>query len=311
MENTKLQRSKHEPVLVDAVVDSFGLGKNAHLHYEHEIKIIDATVGSGGHAMYLINRGAKVLGVDRDSDMLKTAKNFLESACPILSTNQSHLTLAHGNFRTIDTIADKYEFSNCDGILLDLGVNTLQLVSPQRGLSFDNPQAQLDMRLDTGEGVTAAILLNSLPQKALIDLFAKVVDFKEAHRIALGVVSIREQQPFVTVGDFLTLFKPKSYLDRIHPSTKAFLALRIAVNSELEDLAESLPKCLSVLRPGGILTVISFHSLEDKIVKNFGKDSEVSGLAQVITYKPIEASEDEKNTNPRSRSARMRIIKKV
>lgn len=291
----------HEPVLLEELLE--------YLHINNQAYIIDATLGTGGHAIEIINLGSDLLGIETDEETLEIAKHRISTAC---SASKDKYTLVRGNFRDIDEIAKENGFSKVDGILFDLGVNNLQLTSPNRGMSFSNPKAELDMRLDRkSQGVTASDLLSSLREDQLIDLFSKILTKGESRKLTKEIVERRVESEFKTVGDFLetteSVLKDK---DKLHPATRAFLALRIAVNSELDNLKEALPKALSLLKPGGRIAVISFHSGEDKIVKDYFKDISSSRKGLAVTKKPVKPSEREVSNNPRSRSAKLRVIEK-
>jgi 16S rRNA (cytosine1402-N4)-methyltransferase len=183
----------------------------------------------------------------------------------------------------------------------------------QRGLSFKDLSAPLDMRVDRdNQAITAATLLNVLPQNQLLDLFMVAVDRGEAKRLVDKIVIARNGKKFEIIGDLLTLVgNTKHFKVGLHPATLPFLALRIAVNSELDNLREVLPKAFSLLVEGGRLAVISFHSGEDAIVKRYFEEEKIAGLASIATKKPIVASESEISDNPKSRSAKLRILEKL
>ena len=300
----------HEPVMVQEVLEFFGLA--AHLNSQERKKIIDATVGHGGHTVKLCKKGVNILGLDTDTNSLEVAKERLDEACP---PNHSRMVgsfkLVHSNFRKIDELAKKEGFGSVNGILFDLGVNTEQLMSESRGFSFSNPETKLDMRLDKeNQAVTAADLINGLAERQLRDLFETTCEFHEAKKLAEKVVAFREKKRIETVGDFLEVIGEKSG-NKLHPATKPFFLFFMAVNSELENLEEALPKAFSLLEGGGRLVVISFHSGEDRIVKNFFKEKEEKGFAKVITRKPLEPTEAEVKTNPKARSAKARVLEKI
>lgn len=290
----------HVPVLKDEVLEAF-----APLHLKETI--IDATVGYGGHSKELIQKGYKILGIDADHDALAYANEVLEYACPEPDSFPAPFQLLYGNFKDIDTLAREAGIAQVHGILFDLGVSSPELTSSTRGFSFQYPDAPLDMRMDTSLGVTAADLLNALPARHLQDLFCVVMNRKEAVDLARRAVQARQSHPFKTVGDLLILL-PSKIPGKTHPATKPFMALRMAVNAELEVLQEALTKSIQLLMPKGRLVVITFHSGEDQIVKNFLNSQEENGV--VITKKPIIPSEEELTRNPRARSAKLRIFEK-
>src|SRR5258706_5882328 len=258
----------HEPVLLDEVLQYLEPEKIAHLNGTQ----IDATVGFGGHSREFVSRGVFVLGIDADESALKVAEKVLEHACP--GPNNPVGTcfkLVHGNFKDIEKIVKREDITNAYGVLMDLGVNSLQLTSEDRGLSFQNPNAPLDMRLDTnGSQVRANDLLNALPESQLFELFEKVMEYKDAKRLTKAICDKRKTIRFKTVGDLLEITEKGNTGNRgIHTATLPFMALRMAVNSELENLKEALPKAFLSLGKSGRLAVISFHSGEDRIVKEY------------------------------------------
>ena len=304
--------NSHDPVLVDEVNQAFGLEELA--HSKDKVRIIDATLGLGGHSIEFCKKGAEVLGIEIDDEFLEIAGERLKEACPLPDSVRKLYKVVKGNFKDIDKIAKSEEFIPVDGIIFDLGVSTSQLTSSIRGMTFSNPDSRLDMRLDRkNQQVSASDLLNSLPQEHLSTIFSKVLNKGEANRLSRQIIKYRQSLKFETVSDFLNVlrsagFKKKS---KLHFATKPFLALRMAVNSELENLREALPKALKILKKRGRLIVISFHSGEDSIVKSFGKSMKIKGEIELINKKPIVPSRLEIINNPRSRSAKMRIMEKI
>ncbi|MFV9504913.1 MAG: 16S rRNA (cytosine(1402)-N(4))-methyltransferase RsmH [Oscillochloridaceae bacterium umkhey_bin13] len=280
---------------------------------------LDGTVGGGGHALATLQAaqpGGFLLGIDADPAALQAATHRLRSA----GLPASSFTLHHGRFGAMTEIAQQYGLSQFDGILLDLGVSSHQLDTPARGFSFlsDGP---LDMRLDPTRGPTAADLVNTMEETALADLIYRYGEERASRRIARQIVERRRQAPFGTTAELAGLIARsigRGGRDRIHPATRTFQALRIAVNHELEQLEVALPQAVALLRPGGRLAVISFHSLEDRIVKLFFRaESGYGGSANprppqlaIITKKPLEADADELALNPRARSAKLRIAER-
>ena len=299
----------HEPVLLKEVLEA----AKPKAPLKKQVYAIDATVGTGGHTEGLVKAGFKVLGIEADKEMLELAAKRLANACPALNQGGSgSYKLVLGNFAELDKIAIEAGFERADVIIFDLGVSTLQLTSPTRGFSFRQALAPLDMRLNRKEqAVTGADLLNSLRQDQLSDLFAVVLSPGVAKKLAKIVCQQREIKPMTTVGDFLEVIerviKTKK---RLHPATLPFLALRMAVNSELENLKQALPKAFDLLNPGGRLLVISFHSGEDRIVKHFFRQMVSQNLARNLTKKPILPTEKEIEANPKSRSAKLRVLQK-
>ncbi len=289
----------HTSVLLKEAVEALNVTKNG--------KYIDCTLGAGGHAVEIINKGGFVLGIDIDKDALDFVKENLKSQISNLK-----LKAVLGNFRNIDKIANENKYEKVDGILFDLGVSSHQLDTPERGFSFSK-DALLDMRMDQGLSVTAKDLVNGLNKGELYELFTKLGEESFARPISNSIIRAREIKPIETTGELASVIArvyPRN-LKKIHPATKAFQALRIAVNDELNSLKESLPKSVSLLKSGGRLVTITFHSLEDRIVKDQFNLFESEKLGQVITKKPIVSQEEEVEENTRARSAKLRIFEKI
>ena len=302
----------HEPVLLEESTRGLEVQKKVHL--KKQVRIIDATVGTGGHSLAILESGAWLLGIDADERLLEIAKERLEKSCPAPRDSfRGHFKLTHGNFKDIDKISISNHFIDVDGILFDLGVSSLHFESKLRGFSFQNPKALLDMRLDPNvQKVSAADLLNSLRKDQLTGLFSKTMDKKEVVRLVIHIIRYRRENKFKTVEDLLSIIEKAVVKKRkIHPATKAFLALRMAVNSELENLSDALPKAFEILGNTGRLVVISFHSGEDRIVKDYFRELILDHKARLITQKPIIPKESEIRKNPKARSAKMRIIEKI
>jgi len=313
LKNTGERRKEekvHKPVLVNEVIDGF----SPQVHLNKQAQIVDATLGSGGHTIRLLKEGVRVIGIDDDESVIGVAEDEIIKACPFLKDNfQKYITLIQGNFKDIDTILKGVGIESVNGVLIDLGVNSMQLKSLKRGFSFENPKAPLDMRVNqTSQSVKGSDLLNALNEKQLMQVFEGVVGWVKAKRLVDKVIERRSETPFVSVGDFLEIVAEVfGKGGKTHYATKPFLALRMAVNSELENLEVALPKAFEMLGINGRLLVISFHSLEDGIVKKYFKSRESESTGRIITNKPIIPSEDEISINPRSRSAKLRIIEKI
>lgn len=287
----------HETVLVEEVIEA--------LHIEKEGKYIDATAGNAGHSLEILKSGGKVLGIEMDPKMLAMAVNRLKDS------GEKNYKLVNGNFTQIDQIAKNNGWEKVDGILFDLGVTNLHLKDAERGFSFANPEAILDMRMDPEtQGVTGKDLLNVLREDQLRDLFEITLEPGAAKWITGRVLHSREAKPIETVGDLLEISNGlKTGKTSINEATLPFLAVRIAVNSELANLEEVLPKAFELLNKGGRLVVISFHSKEDTLVKDFFRQKAKEG-AKMITFKPVMAGEGELEINKRARSAKMRVLQK-
>jgi 16S rRNA (cytosine1402-N4)-methyltransferase len=266
-------------------------------------KYIDATLGGGGHTRAILEHGGEVLGIDTDQDAIDEVRKQLPS---------SQLHVVRGNFSEIEAIAKEHNFQSVDGIIFDLGVSSHQFDETERGFSFLR-DADLDMRMDTRLSVTAADLVNGLTKRELTELFAKLGEERFAGRIAEAIVKKREKKQItrtVELADIVKYAVPRIPSD-IHPATRVFQALRLAVNDELNSLKTALPQAVSLLKNEGKLAVITFHSLEDRIVKEQFLAFEERGLGTVMTKKPIVPSDEEIAQNKRSRSAKLRVFQKT
>ena len=304
-------REFHTPVLLKETIK--------YLSIKPGEKYIDATVGGGGHTKEILKLGGKVLGIDCDPEAIEAARKSLQ-ACPNSSWQLAQdkamcrlvrgevlHRLVRGNFVHLKKIGQENGFSQVGGILFDLGVSSYQLETSRRGFSF-SLEAPLDMRMDSGLTVTAADLINGLNRGELEKLFAKYGEEPDARRIAKTICQARQTKKIETtqqLAEIIVGAKSKRRQGR-HPATRCFQALRIAVNDELNNLKEALPQTLTLLKPRGRLVVISFHSGEDRIVKQFFKEIEKEGKMNILTKKPIGPSQEEKIQNPRSRSAKLR-----
>ena len=288
---------------------------------------VDGTVGAGGHAEAILEAAApdgRLLGLDVDPDALELARARLRRY-------GDRVVLVHDNFRRLAQVLAATRFAPPDGVqgvLLDLGVSSMQLDRAERGFSFaaDGP---LDMRMNPAAGRTAADVVNTLPERDLADLLFRYGEERWARRIARAVIARRARAPFRTTADLAQVVAgavPGGAGWRIHPATRAFQALRIAVNDELAALEEALPAALAALEPAGRLAVIAFHSLEDRIVKRFFVSQAgrcvcppalpvcacgARARLRIVTKKPIVPSVEEQAANPRSRSAKLRVAEKL
>lgn len=271
---------------------------------------IDGTLGGATHTEQLLaasHPDGRVLSLDVDPIALDRAKNRLKAY-------GARWKGVEGNFRHLDQIAERESFSPCDGILLDLGLSSDELADPERGISFqiDGP---LDMRLGTSsneDGLTAADILNEWKREELEELIRDYGEERYARKIAEAIVIRRKKEPFARTLDLANTIKhalPSGYeRGRIHPATRTFQALRMAVNDEIATLKEAIIAARRVLKPGGRLAIITFHSLEDRVVKIAFKEAED---LDIITKKPLVPTEDEITHNARSRSAKLRIAEKT
>lgn len=280
---------------------------------------IDATFGAGGHATGILEASApdgRLLGIDADPEAIAYAKQAMAAFA-------DRLILQTGNFRDMKALATTLGFEQVDGVLMDLGLSSRQLADPDRGFAFlhDGP---LDMRLDPSRGRIAADLVNHLPEAELADLIWRYGEERRSRRIARAIVAAR---PVITTGQLADLVsRALGRREKIHPATRTFQALRIAVNDELAALGQALPLARDLLRPGGRLAVISFHSLEDRLTKNFFRQESRDCICppealictcqhraslRIINRKPLRPQPDEVARNPRSRSARLRIAERT
>ncbi len=273
---------------------------------------VDCTLGAGGLSYAILNRlsgNAHILAVDRDSEAVAYAKK-------VLSPYQSSLTFINGNFSHISDYTKNLGFECVDGIVFDLGVSSMQLDQPGRGFSFGS-EGPLDMRMDQRQGPTAADLVNSLPEPDLAQLIYSLGEERYSRRIAREIVQARKTRVFRTTQDLVSaiyLAVPSSYRHgRIHFATRTFQALRIRVNQELDLLEPALRNAIRILKVGGRMCVVAFHSLEDRIVKHTFRSlaKTIPPSVAVLTKKPITPSEQEIQSNPRARSGKLRVITRL
>lgn len=274
-------------------------------------KYIDGTLGGAGHARLVLERGGIILGIDQDQEALSHVEAEVRSE-RLEVRSQDQLVLARGNFRDIDVIAREHGFERVDGVLLDLGISSHHVDEATRGFSFMK-EGPLDMRMDQRLTVSASDLINGLNKGELSDVFYKLGEERFARSIAEAIVRARESKRIETTTELAEIVKRAVHISKkgINPATKVFQALRIAVNDELHAVSDALPKAVQLLKPGGRLAVISFHSLEDRIVKHSFLDFEKRGLGKILTKKPVVPSEEEIERNPRSRSSKLRVIEKI
>ena len=309
--------SIHTTVLAKETIDLLGPVKGG--------VYVDATLGLGGHALEILERvdDGRVIGIDRDAAAIEAATERLKAF-------GERFTAVQGNFADIAEILESVGMALVDGIVADLGVSSLQLDSRDRGFSF-RFDAPLDMRMNPEADIpTAADLLATLPEADLANVIYRFGEERASRRIARWIVEKRDGDAPITttkqLADLVERAVRKSPKDKIHPATRTFQALRIAVNQELDAIERFLKDAVSSLRPAGRLAVISFHSLEDRIVKQeFRRMSGVCScpprlpvcgcgtveLVELVTRKPVIPTEDEQRSNPRSRSAKLRVVRKL
>jgi len=307
----------HVPVLAKEVISYLSLQPGS--------KVIDCNVGSGGHAKKILSKlglSGRLLGIDRDASAIKVARKTLHDYA-------GQVTLVQDSFAHLSDIALAKDFTDVRGILFDLGLSSLQLDTPGRGFSWRRSEP-LDMRMDITQGLTAAELIRDSSEEDLARIFQEYGEVTFAKRLAQAIVRERKQKHLNTTVDLAELVSSvapgRERSNNRHPATKVFQALRIAVNDELNQLRNALPQALNLLRPGGRLVVISFHSLEDRIVKNFLRDESRDCICEtelpvcrcrhraqveILTKKPVTPTADEVRINPRSRSAKLRAAAKI
>jgi 16S rRNA (cytosine1402-N4)-methyltransferase len=301
------KQCEHVPVLLAEVMASARVQPGE--------RWIDGTFGRGGHSSALLERGAQVLALDRDADA-EPAARALKARWP------DRFEWKQRNFEDLKTCCQENGWGEVDGVLLDLGVSSPQLETASRGFSFqaDGP---LDMRMDRSGGSTAAELVNELPEEELAQIFYELGGERESRRVVRALAARRRTAPFRTTGDLAAVVAqaiPHRRAGGVHPATKVFQALRIAVNREQEALLTALPQAVEIMKPGARLAVISFHSGEDRVVKNFMRERGAEWLEtpahpntvpnprhHLRDVKRFLPSEEEINRNPRSRSARLRV----
>jgi 16S rRNA (cytosine1402-N4)-methyltransferase len=302
----------HVPVLLDEVI--------AGLQAQRGGYFVDCTVGLGGHAAAILEKispSGRLLGIDADPEAIKISQDKL-------SDYGEAVTLVNDNFVNLEDISRRYHFHPVDGILFDLGVSSLQLDTAERGFSF-HLDAPLNMRFDSEQGLTASDIVNSFSEQELAKLIEKYGEERHSRRIARHIV---QNRPIANTVELARLVEQAlgGKRAKIHPATRTFMALRIAVNNELQNLELALKQTIDLLRPGGRLTVISYHSLEDRIVKQFMRDAASSCLCppgtvichcghtptlKLISRKVIKPTSLEIESNQRSRSAKLRIAERL
>jgi 16S rRNA (cytosine1402-N4)-methyltransferase len=294
----EVETKLHTPVMLREILGFLNLSPGK--------TIVDATMGTAGHSEEIIKRiipGGRLIGIDRDQESLAIAKERL-------SEFGGSCEFVYGNFVDIDSILKELGVKKIDGILFDLGISSFQLENPLRGFSFQY-EGPLDMRLDRNSYISAYDLVNNLNEEEFSTLLWNFGQERWHNRIARLLVKEREKHPIATtqeLSDIVVKAVPYKYRHyRIHPATRTFQAVRIAVNRELETLDTALGKAIEALGKNGRACVISFHSLEDRLVKlNFRKFSS-EGVIKIITPKPLTTSLDEIRNNPKSRSAKLRV----
>ncbi len=306
-----MQDTRHEPVLYQEIIHA--------LQPRSPGRYVDGTVGAGGHARGILEACApdgRLLAFDVDPQALAIARETL-------APYGKRLLLVQASYLFLLEEMHRIEWDSVDGILLDLGVSSMQLDQAERGFTFQQ-DAPLDMRFDPAHGMSAADLLNTAAEEEIADILFRYGEEPKARRIARTIISSRPVRTTMQLAEIVKHAYPGH--SRMHPATRTFQALRIAVNDELASLEKALPRSLEALRPGGRLAVISFHSLEDRIVKDFIRsesrdrvnppyervyENERKATVREINRKPITPGEVEIERNPRARSAKLRVAEKI
>jgi len=292
----------HLPVLLNEVMDHLDPGPGD--------VVLDATLGGGGHAIEVLKRitpGGRLIAVEKDPEAIERTKGRLEGF-------RENVTYVNDDFRNIDLILDRLGVSGLSGAVFDLGISSFQVDDPRRGFSFlkDGP---LDMRFDTAQKLTARDVIGRAGGEELADIIREYGEERHAKLIARAICAAREKGPITTTAELAGIIiraaGGKYGKQKINPAARTFQAIRICVNDELAAVKEGVGKALDRLEPGGKICVISFHSLEDRIVKVLFKEASRGGRARIITRKPVTPGEEEVGSNPRSRSAKLRVAEKI
>ena len=287
----------HQPVMVREVLEF--------LQVRRDGLYIDATLGGAGHAGAILERldRGKLLAIDQDPQALTWARERLRGL-------GEKLMVMEGNFAEIDVLHAASGLAPVDGVLADLGMSSMQLADPARGFSFSQA-GRLDMRMSPKTEITAEQIVNEAGERELADLILKLGEERHSRGIARAIVKARPIRTATELAQVVTRqFPSRAGLHQIHPATRTFMALRMAVNRELESLESLLAKVLGVLRPGGRVVVLSFHSLEDRRVKHTFRRWQLEGRARLVTRRAVRPSETEVEANPRARSAKLRVAEK-
>jgi len=299
-----MEEKRHIPVMLDEVLE--------YLNLKASQTIVDATMGTAGHSRAILEKimpGGRVIGIDRDQESLDLAKKKLEEY-------RGCVDFVYGNFSDVDAILNNINVSRIDGILFDLGISSFQLDNADRGFSFQS-EGPLDMRMDRNSYISAYDLLNNLNEEEISNLLKAFGQERWHNRIAHNLVMERQRHPIATTSQLSSIVvssiphRYRHYRFRIHPATRTFQAIRIAVNRELEALETAITKSVGFLGRGCRICVISFHSLEDRIVKLTFRKLAGEGSVKIITPKPLTPAETEIMENPSSRSSKFRVAEKL
>ncbi|MFA7253869.1 MAG: 16S rRNA (cytosine(1402)-N(4))-methyltransferase RsmH [Patescibacteria group bacterium] len=316
---------RHIPVLENEVINQF-----RYLDKLNGAVFVDATLGAAGHSIMLAEslkpKNENVfIGIDQDEKALEIAKKEIKQA-----GFEREFILVHDNFENIASILKELDYESIDGALLDIGVSSMQIDELERGFSFKDPNQPLDMRMDCSKSLTAGYLLNNYPESRINNIIHDFGEEQFSRVIARNIIEARKAKKMNTIGDLLSVLERSipvkiQKTSRVNFATKTFQALRIEVNQELEILEKSINDFVGALKPGGRLAIITFHSLEDRIVKQTFKlladpcqcpksmpcICNKKPTVKMITKKPVGPADDEIRENPRSRSAKLRVIEKL
>ena len=292
---------RHVPVLLTETMEFLAVRAGS--------TIADCTLGLAGHSAEIARRlgpKGRLIGFDRDPEALALARARLDEICGELGSEAPEVTLIGEAFSTIER---HVEPASLDGLLADFGVSSLQLNEAHRGFSF-MADAELDMRMDTRSGLTAAEVVNEFSERELADLIYEYGEERRSRRIARAIVRGRPVTTTAQLARIVAQAAPAMKQDRIHPATRTFQGIRIAVNRELDEIRDLLEAAPGLLKPSGRIALISFHSLEDRLVKDSFRDGAQKEIWSLLTKKPVTAGDEEVENNPRSRSAKMRAAER-
>jgi 16S rRNA (cytosine1402-N4)-methyltransferase len=287
----------HTPVLVEEVLSWLQIRPTG--------TYIDVTLGLGGHAVEIARQltTGKLIGIDRDAQAIEIARERLKEF-------EGKVTLVQANFGRIDEVASEMGLPAVDGVLADLGVSSMQLDRPERGFSF-RAAGPLDMRMDTTADETADDIVNGWREGELADVLYQNAEEHDSRRIARAIVRARPIRSTEHLATVVAGARKMGGRQRLHPATKTFLALRIAVNRELGELGQFLIRTPATLNSGGRMVVLSYHSLEDRLVKHSFQEQSRAGVLRILTKKTVQPSVHETDSNPRARSAKLRVAEKM
>ena len=297
--------TEHISVLLKETIDGLDLK-------EGQI-VVDGTINTGGHSLQIckhIGKTGHLVGIDEDSEALELAKNHLKDVLP-------KVTLINGNFRNMDTLLSNLDIQKVDRVLLDIGLSNRQLADSKRGFSFmqDEPLLMTFNPNPKDEELTAEEIVNSWDEENIADIIYGYGGERFSRRIAKNIVLARSEKRITTTSELATIIEKSipriAKKGKTNPATKTFQALRIAVNDELRALKDGISKGIDLLEKDGRLAIISFHSGEDRIVKQMFRDYQSEGVVEILTKRPIAPSSSELEVNPKARSAKLRIIKKI